>query len=78
MVFSWDGGDFGTGWVRVFGTYSPELGRAIVPIKMPLLMEDQNVKLWITSEGKMAAYRPQYVYDGGKASDYKGIYTKQP
>jgi hypothetical protein len=78
MIFSWGGKNFGTGWVRVVGTYSPELYKLTVPLKSPMVMEDQNATLRITREGKMVGHRNQYIHDGNRASDYKGIYTKQP
>lgn len=78
MVFSWGGKNSSKGWVRVIGTYSPELYKVTVPLKSPMVMEDQNATLWITSDGKMVGHRNQYIHDGKKASDYKGSYTKQP
>ena len=76
MVFSLVTGQSGS-WFRVIGTYSSDKNKLTVPLKSPLTLEDQNATLWINAEGKMVGHRNQYIYDGGKASDYKGIYSKQ-
>ena len=65
------------GWARIIGTYNPITNKVTVPLKSPLTLEDQNATLWINADGKMVGHRNQYIYDGGKASDYKGLYTKQ-
>ena len=78
MIFSWGGKYSTTGWVRVVGTYSPELNKVTVPLKSPMVQESQSATLRITREGKLAGHRNQYIHDGNRASDYKGIYTKQP